>query len=629
MKKTLALILTVLIAVSVFLQVFSACNKKEETKYLDVYFNYDEVGEFSSMEKIVSLPDGYQLYLSNDDFFHSYSDYGYLKSIDAFIIRSGATGSYAKLDVLMAGETVPLFAGQTASEIIQIQVRHGLIAVMTTGTNIGVYDPKAREWILPVVGARAVAASISSSIDQYLKILSKDYIAVAPTADTFIQSKVDEGTASFYNSKMSIYSVKTKTMVGRVECQTRALSALAGFDDYVVVTGDTSTQGRKQTKIIRLDSAEENWQRIFQPTVNGIYEAYTSAATDGIEATYFGGGKFLIHQETAGNENAYFYKEPSETEGSFNYWQVYRWVYQADTDQKTAWQSDILMLSITNEYYEYDTGKQFNAKSFLKSGYSYVGFALYRNPDKTVDYDQFIIDRDFNIVLSLSRNFGMNFDNETEVTSTSFYELILTYVGGYGVVQVGSGAVKLYDANGKIVCMNNEHNYLSATYNSGMIVCSIKDEARSTQSKTEYLYGAVDITGRITVPFIYTKLTMFTGFYAIGERLKNNKTSVVLVAKNGYEIELGYNSVPNDIFMLRYNASNAPIYKTGCYVYYSGSGDAIRYGLKNTNINQPQNKLSEPIFTNVVLYSPLQGFGEVYAVVKEQNKNNFDIYKLK
>ncbi|HKL94408.1 MAG TPA: hypothetical protein VJZ69_03910, partial [Clostridia bacterium] len=481
MKKFIALILAVVIIATGSVLLLSACNKKHTTNYLDLYVNYDEVNEFTKMEYNVSFPEGYSLYLSNNENYHPESDYGYQQSVNGFIITNGKSGSYALLNFIVQGETQPLFVGNP--EIIQMQVRYGFIAVMTTGTSIGVYDVAKREWVLPLVNAKVVGASLSGSIDIYCKILSSQYIAVAPTADVYIQTLSTPSTASFFNSKIPIYSVAKKAMIGRVEFSSaKALSYVQGFDNYVVLTGDKNSTNYAQTKIVKLnDNATETPSlTIIQPGNNGIFTAFSTKTTDFIEATYFGNGKFYIHQETEGTKEAFFYKELGASEAENKYWQVYRWIYQADTDTRTIYESDIMMLSIINEYYLYDESKSFDAAAFLKSGFSYVGFALYRGSEKTVTYDQFIIDRDFNIKLSLSRNFGINFENEADVTSTSFYELILTYAGGKGVVQLGTGIMRLYRADGSVICENEEHYYETAAYNSGMVVCSILDTVNST-----------------------------------------------------------------------------------------------------------------------------------------------------
>lgn len=627
MKKVIVLILAVVILATGSVLLLSACNRSSMS-YLDVYLNYDEVNEFANTEHIVSLPEGYSLYLTNNDNIHASSDYGYQQSVNGFIITNGNVGSYAKLNFIVAGENKLLFPEN--SEIIQMQVRYGLIAVMTAGTSIGVYDIANREWVLPLVKPRISGASLTASIELYCKILSPDYFAVAPTADNYIQSQnLNEQS----NRRIPIYSVAKKEMIGRLEFSiARALSYIEGFDNYVVMTGEKSALDYAQTKIVKLSDDVENLPslEVIKPTNNGEFTAFTSNTTDFIDVTYFGGGKFLIHQETVGSKDAYFYKELGESEETDKFWQVYRWIYQADTDTRTVYESDILLLSIVNEHYRYSAKKKdsFDASAFLKPGYSYVGYALYRNSDKTTDYDQFIIDRDFNIVLSLSRNFGMNFENEEDVVSTSFYELILTYAGGRGVVQVGTGIMRLYGEDGSVVCENDEHDYITAAYNSGMVVCSILDTVNTTGTTKKYLFGAIDEQGNITVPFIYTKLSMFTGFYAIGERDINGKTAVVLVGKNGYETQLGLNGIPAKEYSLRYNSAGTPIYKAGCYVYYSGEGDNLLYGLKNTNINVNQNVITGLKFKQVVLYSPEKGYGLVYAVVKEQGKATYDIYKL-
>lgn len=637
MKKKISLVLTILFIAVFFSTAFSACNKKVENRYLDIYVNNDEISEFTKMDLVASMPDGYSLYLSDNDYYHSASDYGYQKSINAFVITNGNTGSYAKLDVLVAGESAPLFSN-ISLDIIQLQIRYNYIAVMTTGLAVGLYDVAKREWVLPIVQAKVIASSLSSSIDIYLKVLSREYAAVLATADVFIQNLTNSGSLDYNNGFTSIYSIPEKRMVGRVATQKRALTSVDGFDNYIVITGDKSTRDRVQAKIVKLNSDSTQPLFIFEPTTNAIFEAYTTSSTDKIEVTYFGGGKFLVHTETAGTADAHFYKEAdSETEGTFKYWQVYRWIYYADSDTRTVYESDILMLTITNEYYEYFKNKQFNANAFLKSGYSYVGYALFRNPDRTVSYDQFIIDRDFNIILSLTRNFGLNIDTKSKVTTTSLYELILTYVGGKGVVQVGSGNMRLYDGNGGIIAENSENSYVASTYNSGIVVCSIVDTVNSTSSKTEYLYGAISENGQITVPFIYSKLTLFTGFYAIGERKINNKTAVMLVGKNGYEVQLGYDAKPNDTYKMRFNSAGKAVYKAGCYVYFAefpdgpdpGSDPDILYGLANTSINADLNKLSEAKFTKIILYSPINSFSDTFACVTENGKNNTDIYRLK
>ena len=629
------IILVVLLAMTLF-----ACNKDKQESLLSVYVNRTSVGEFTKAELLNNLPGGYKFCYgyNGDSSVHKSTEYGYIEAIDCFVVTKDAVSSdYARLNLIRRGGEDVYFK-DVDFEIVQLQVYYGNIFILTSDSKILVYDFEGEKWLYGYDRPLYIADKLTQSITTFCCPVSKNYFITTASTATY---NLHFGTAlsSVSSSKFFVFAANGN-MVGRIEVSTSKISDVEGYDGYAIVNNFTSGQ-TKGTRIISLNSYTEKSDSVIEPVASGIFSYDTSSSTtgNGIEATYFGNGNFLVHIEESGTEDVYFYKDEDD-----KYWKVSRYLFNAKTGVRKTYKSDVMFLSIENDYYKYSSEKTFDCSKFLNSGYSYVGFGMVRNADKTVTYDRFIIKNsvsyedgwEFQIVLSLSKTAEYLYDGSEKVTadtinSISVNELVRTYVDKIGVVQISTGVVDIYDEYGNLIGRNSEYDYQSATYNSGVILCTIIDDKNSTSSSTSFLYGALDKKGNIVVPFEYSKLTMFTGYYAIGEKTDENGVSgYYLVGQNGYSVLLGNKNEITDGYNFHIKQSGTAIYRTGAYVYfeYDEEGNKI-YGVKSTNISNSKNVLLEAKYSEITLFAPSGEFGVVYAIVKTGDSGNYEIYRLK
>lgn len=639
MKKKV-LIISILVLVVILAMALFACNKDGGDSLLDVYVNRNSVGEFTKAELQNVLPSGYSFCYgyNGDSSVHQSTEYGYVEEIDCFIVSGeNSLESYKKLNIIKRGSSDVYFK-DIKFEIIQIQVYYGNIFMLTSDSKILVYDFEGDKWLYDYDNPLYITSTLTKSITTFCCPLSKDYFVTTASAATY---NLHFGTSLSTVSSSKFFAFSSNgNMIGRVEVSTSKISDVEGFDGYLVINNFT-TSDTKGTRIISLNSYSEKSDALIEPTAAGIFSYETSSSTtgNGIEATYFGNGNFLIHIEESGSEDDYFYKDEDD-----KYWKVSRFLFNAKTGKRMTYKSDVMILSIENEYYKYSSTKTFDCEQFLKKGYSYVAFGMVRNSDKTVEYDRFIIKNsisyedgfEFEIVLSLRDTASYLYNSGEKVTSDkieslSVNELVRTYVDKIGVVQVSTGVVNIYNEYGNLIGRNSEYEYQSATYNSGLILCTIVDSENSSSSSTSFLYGALDLKGNIVVPFEYSKLTMFTGYYAIGEKTdENGVLGYYLVGQNGYSVLLGNKNEVTDGYNFHIKQSGTAIYKTGAYVYfdYDEEGQKV-YGVKSTNISNNKNVLIEAKYSEITLFAPSGGFGVVYAITKMGEDGNYEVYRLK
>ena len=636
MKKSILLIILALAVVGAAITLF-ACNHDKDPSLTDEYYvNRSSVGEFKVAKLESALPKGYKFcYGYNGDTSVSrYTEYGYIKEIDCFVVSAKATKSeYAKLN-LVKRDTNDLFFNNISFEIVQMQVYYGNVFMMTDDSKIVVYDFENQKWLYGNDNPLYIAAAQTKSIATYVYPVSKNYFVTTASAKTY-NSQFGTSLETVSGSKFFAFS-SNGNMVGRVEVTTSKISDVEGFDDYVVVKNATGSSG-KETRIISLSGLTQKSDALIAPSPSGVFE-YASGSANGCETTYFGKSNFLIHIEESGSEDDYFYKDEDS-----KYWKVSRFLYNAASGKRKTYKSDLMFLSIENEFYKYSSSKTFNTENFIKSGYSYVGFGMERKSDKTVIYDRYLIKNnvsfedewEFGIVTSLRKTAAYLYESSEGVTtdkikSLSVNELVRTYVDNVGVVQISTGVVNIYDNYGKLIGRSDKYEYQSATYNSGVIICSILDKG-SSSSTASFLYGALDKNGDVVVPFEYTSLTMFTGYYAIGEKTDENGVhGYYLVGQNGYSILLGNKNVITDDYNFHIKSNGNAIYKTGAYVYfdYDEEGKKI-FGVKSTNISNNKNVLLEAKYSEITLFAPSGEYGVVYAIAKLNDDSNYEVYRLK
>ena len=143
--------------------------------------------------------------------------------------------------------------------------------------------------------------------------------------------------------------------------------------------------------------------------------------------------------------------------------------------------------------------------SFLQSGYNYSSFGPYVSESKEAEYDQCVLDKDLNVVLSLTNNWGIELEY-VERDVIGVYDLLLQFQDGYGFAPLAPSALRLFDEDGKIVLEEKQYPLSAVNVHDGMII-----EQTVKDSKT--LYGAFDMSGELLRPFEYSYIDAFRGYY--------------------------------------------------------------------------------------------------------------------
>lgn len=641
-KKTLlAILLIAVIGASSI--VFFGCNKNkyEYKSLLDYYVNYNEVNEFSQAQKLVELNAGYSLYIrGSESSDQKYTDYGYLDELNAFVLKNDVENysGYNTLDVVKDGRY--LFKGLLDSNnlsinIVQVRYVHGLLAVMSDRGYLGVLDPKEGIWLIKPEHDY-LKGDVDNSIDEYLKILSNDFIVTKTETDAEILKK-----NRFYLYSKTVTNIKYEAAIvgyfGKKDT-TLTLSEVYGYENYFVTKTTNANNNDKSRYSIynvgnlkNIKNAVDKKDNLLKPISSGIIDSTNASSTTKFEFQYFGNGKFLVQQLSKvtdpdkTNPN-YTFKTLAEEGKSYDYWDLTRFLIDAKNNTSKLYNSDFVFLTMSNNYDKFNTSdtKVYTSK-YLKDGYTYCKLGYTINEDKSVDYDQYIIrNSNFNIELSLTKNYGYSIKSQKEVDELSFYDLLKTFVNGKGFVSFGTSIVKLFDAKGNVIGQNSDGDYLTSVYNAGMIVAS-KNVLVNGVSKVKF--GAMNSEGRVTVPFEYDELSLFVGDYAIGVIGKD----IYLVDKSNYKVQLyGSNKVLG--YNIATSSTGTGIYKSGVFVSYTEKNDTKLYGLKKTSTDFSKNVILPEQYSNITLYSPNKSFNVVYAACEAKNENgvkHYTIYKLK
>ncbi len=600
--KTVALILV--LAVSVF-SLF-ACNPDDVDNYGDfttVYENHTSAKEFTSYKvAIESLPVGWSLYApattSND---YKNSNSGYISDLDAFVVKK-EIGKTTYLSIIKCGTTELMFQENLA--ITALRVSNGVILVKSANGVIFATDYNGKI----VIPQGVVAGAENSTIDNAIRVLTSELIAVNPNFDT---------NATDNTGYTGIYRVSTGSLHTRIKNVGANLANLKGFDnDYVVTTG-TTEDGVDVSRIFKIPASASHSAN--DGTEYGSY--YDNGETDYYnEITYMGEGKFFIHEDwvvTKDDEYSYHYNN--------EYIKTSRFIYNADTDSRTVYDADYFFLNLSNKYY----GSERNGiatKGFLRDGFYYASYCIFIDENKEGYYDQFIMDKDLNIVYSLSNNFGADRDTLTEVDSVSFFDLAILFVDGVGIVPLPSATLRAVNTNGETL-FSVDRAVTSAAYNNGMVI------ATSLNVQGQTIYAVYDMTGKEIVPFSegYTEINPFLGYYTLAK--KDGKS--VLLSKDGQVVEKMSDNETVPFGDMAKTANSTDIYKLGAYMFFEDreselTGETVKYfGIKNLSTDVNSNILIPAnMVTGSLMYAPTSTPDQVYVFAKFEGKDNFVVYKL-
>lgn len=630
-RKTvcLALIACLLAGCSVML---FACNKDKDVKITDIFKKMNSYSAFTGYELEFTLPAGWSVYTasntSSSASADSNSDVGYIKELNAFVVKDAGN----RLSIMKCSDDRVYYKenGQDGIKgllfpmslgISAMRIKNGLIAVKFDNGQGGVFDYNgrvmvSRDKIGGILNGENSSKAIptSTTIDNALKILDGGLVAVHANF-------CEKGANTF----TSIYrpAIGGGSLVCRVKNDANNLSYVQGFDSkYVSVIGNT-----KKNYMFAIPQSANGEPRNLDGSGNGTV-ADNSKSNYFCEITYIGGGKFFVHEDwTASSSDDYTYYS---SDGK--YYVVSRHIYTPDNDAMTDYtaNSDKIFLSLSNKYYDHQKNG-IDTRTYLNDGYMYAAYGLFLEEDangkKIGYYDQYILDMDLNIVMSLTGNFGVTI-KEQEKDEVGFFDMIMTNIDGYFYVPYLPSGVNIYDEQGKLVGSNKEHKVLSQNLSNGVLLAQIQDP--DDDNKT--LFGAFDLKGNVLIDFKYEKLTAFRGFYALGQR-KNDDGVLTnyLVDRYGKEVAKmsDYSTPFADIAK---STAGESMFKVGCYMFKTTSNSETYFGIKNFDANSSNNVImSATMEAGSILYSPANSAEEVFVFEKitAQDKTvSYTVYRI-
>lgn len=620
-RNLISAVLVVLMCVAVL----AGCNRfRGKAPTLgDIFVDRASASEITGYDTELILPEGWEV-LSSATGDHKDSDIGYIRSLDAFVVvkvlsydDKGNAKEYGSLSVARAtggavAESdllIPASAGVQA-----IHVEGGLIAVRTNSDGgggrigqAGVLDGNGKVVIDPHYTEGVGSANINDAI----RILDDELVAVNPVYDKNTTDK----------NYTPIYRVSTGELACRVYNPSRSLTGVLGFDGkYVSVeTSDGSgTKKKVESMIYQVpERASETPDTKARP--NGAFTRFDDGLKNFYtEATYLGGGKFYVHEEYAvSSSDDYTYKYDN------TYYKASRWFYYPDTDTLEPYVSQFIMLNTVNTYYDYATDRyDVVPTSYLRDGYSYSSFGLYIPESKEAEYDQFIVDGDMNVVLSLTGNFGIRV-NGVDRDEVSYYDLMLQFTDGYGYAPLAPSRLKVYDRDGNTVFENKDYDFVSVNIHDGVVIAGIENKDGDT------VFGAFDLDGDLIIDFKYRSIEPFRGYYTYA--VNDETGNAVLLARDGTEVgKLKDGSAP--FSDMAKTSNKKPIYKRGCYVYETtekvGDKSVKYFGVKNFNADTSKNTVLPATLTSCTIYSPNVDNNLVFVFGKHEKGGAQYVYRL-
>ena len=629
LAKIVALTLTVctLFACVAFIV---SCDKDEvKAKTVeDIFKSTKSNPEFSGVKREFTLDTGWTIYTTstakNTQAVNVNSDVGYIESLDAFVVSNGDV-----LSIVKCGDTKEYFDGGMKGMILPaslgisaLRVKDGLIACKFNDYTAGVFDSNGRT----VLSRTKINWSSNSgaNIDTILKILDSGLIAVNSSYDRSGTS----GYTSIYRPSVNNELSQCGTLVAKLENAKGTLTDVKGFDGkYVTITGNTAGD-----YIFAVPSNVSGEVGTTVATANGTVADNDKDDYYG-EITYMGGGKFFIHQDwTVEKDEEYTYYD------GFDYYVFSRRIYTPDNDNSSEYtkNSDKVFIYLENNYYDGDKAG-IATSQYLKDGFTYASYGLtIRN--KIGTYDQFILDENFNVVMSLTGNYGITIKDQKK-EKVGYYDLIMQCVDGYYYNPVLPSEFNVYDKDGNRIGHNSRNDIQQQELSNGIFVVAVNDPD-DTSSNPEKLYGAFNLRGEVVVPFKYLSLSAFRGSYTVGKAKNEDGVATwYIVGSDGNQItQMTDGSTPLAKDEIATDSNGNFIYKIGCYMYKVDSGEKdsknntiYKYGIKNFNPNVNKNVvMNATMSAGSVLYAPTSSPSNVFVFDKVTVGNNvsYTVYRL-
>lgn len=611
-KKIFARIISFTLVVSVLLAsclALFACDKNKPKTVEDIFKSTSSKSEFSGYKLEISLPAGWSVYTSSGKQTANSSDVGYIESINAFVVEKGGVLSLVKMndekiyfDGGIKGMIIPDWIGVSA-----LRVKNGLIVCKFASGEAGVLNQNGETVLSRTkIGANddSSRSLVNVNIDNAVKVLDGGLVAVAAQYDT--QGKT--GYTSIYRPTSSGALESRGALVCRVKNTDNKLSYVKGFDSkYVTVVGNKAGD-----EIFAIPQTANAVVPNLDSTTNGTVSTNNNKNYSS-EITYIGGGRFFIHEDwTVENTEDYTYYD------GFDYYVFKRRIYTPDNDASSEYtaNADKVFLYLENKYYGGDKGG-IDTTSYLKDGFIYASYGL-TIIGKVGFYDQFILDENLNVVMSLTGNYGVTIKDQKK-EKVGYFDLIMQCVDGYYYVPLHPSEVNVYDKGGNLVGHNDRSAVLQQELSNNMIVAAITDPQDSKQT----LYGAFNLYGDEVIPFEYLTLSAFRGSYTIGQKLDGEKVNkYYIVGADGKTVDRMSDGSEPLKDMAYVKSSNEGIYKIGCYMFFvtqkgDDGKDVTRYGIKNFNPNVQKNVVMPATMTSgCTLYAPSSSPSNVFVFDK-------------
>lgn len=626
-KKIFARIISFTLVVSVLLAsclVLFACDKNKPKTVEDIFKSTSSKSEFSGYKLEISLPAGWSVYTSSGKQTANSSDVGYIESINAFVVEKGGVLSLVKMndekiyfDGGIKGMIIPDWIGVSA-----LRVKDGLIVCKFASGEAGVLNQNGETVLSRTkIGANddSSRSLVNVNIDNAVKVLDGGLVAVAAQYDT--QGKT--GYTSIYRPTSSGALESRGALVCRVKNSDNKLSYVKGFDSkYVTVVGNKAGD-----EIFAIPQTANAVVPNLDSTTNGTVLTNNNKNYSS-EITYIGGGRFFIHEDwTVENTEDYTYYD------GFDYYVFKRRIYTPDNDASSEYtaNADKVFLYLENKYYGGDKGG-IDTTSYLKDGFIYASYGL-TIIGKVGFYDQFILDENLNVVMSLTGNYGVTIKDQKK-EKVGYFDLIMQCVDGYYYVPLHPSEVNVYDKGGNLVGHNDRGTVLQQELSNNMLVAAITDPEDSSQT----LYGAFNLYGEEVIPFEYLTLSAFRGSYTIGQKLDGEKVKkYYIVGADGKTVDRMSDGSEPLADMAYVKSSNEGIYKIGCYMFSvtqkgDDGKDVTRYGIKNFNPNVQKNVVMPATMSSgCTLYAPSSSPSNVFVFDKisaSSGEVSYNVYRL-
>lgn len=600
-RKVFAFVIAVVV-LAVLATVLVGCDK--DVRLGDIFVNYRSAGEITHAELQLTLPAGWNVL--TDSTTYADSDIGYSESLDAYIVVNSA----GSLNIARADEnkeTVFMLRNSAGNPTVS-----GISAIKIYGTLALIRFNNNTASVINLANGRTVVkqsdtVGISEKVTEAVSVLDSELVAVNPAYSTVC-------TGTDYTP---VYRVSTGELVFKVYNKGGSLDCVYGFDGrYVLVENQSGTSSSKEYASYLYSVPEKASSALeVKPSEACTYDRASEKDDYYSEATYLGEGKFYVHEEwTVSSSDDYTYSYSGE------YYKVYRYIVTPENGQRTAYNSSYYFLNCVNSYFGKATSRcNVAPTSFLQSGYIYSSFGLYVPESKEAEYDQFVLDKDLNVVLSLTNNWGIELEY-VERNVIGVYDLLLQFQDGYGFAPLAPSALRLFDEDGKIVLEEKQYPLSAVNIHDGMIIAqTVKD------SKT--LYGAFDMNGELVIPFEYSYIEAFRGYYTYAVRASDS--TAVLLGRDGSVLEyMSDGSKPlSDIAV---TGKKTKIQKRGCYMYTTTTADGTTvYGIKNYNADVESNVVLEAQFLKgCTLYSPSIDANSVFVFGQTEENGPVKIYRL-